>query len=87
MKLRLSDVPPDTTDPFKDDLLDRKEFARRLVAFLANVEGPFTMAITGPYGSGKSFFLRRCKALFEELKVPVALINAWETDFSPHPIA
>ena len=87
MKLRLSDVPPDTTDPFKDDFLERKEFASRLVTFLANVEGPFTMALTGPYGSGKSYFLRRCKVFLETLKVPVALINAWETDFSPDPLA
>jgi hypothetical protein len=87
MKLRLSDDAPDISDPFKGDLLERKQFASRLVTFLANVEGPFTMALTGPYGSGKTYFLRRCKLLLEALEVPVVLINAWETDFASEPIA
>lgn len=87
MKLRLQDSAPDPKDPFKDDLLERGRLAERLTIFLSNVEGPFTMALTGPYGSGKSYFLRRCKILLEKAHVPVVLINAWETDFASEPLA
>jgi hypothetical protein len=87
MKLRPSDSLPDTEDPFKDDLLERRPLAERLVPFLANVEGPFTIALTGPCGSGKTHFLRRCKVLLERAGVPIVLINAWETDFASEPLA
>jgi hypothetical protein len=85
--LRLPEVEPDIEYPFKDDLLDRKELAERLTSFLANVQGPFTMALTSPYGSGKTFFLRRCKLLLEKRHVPIILINAWDTDFAAEPLA
>jgi KAP family P-loop domain len=85
--LRIPEAEPDVEHPFRDDLLDRKDLAERLTRFLANVQGPFTMALTGPYGSGKTFFLRRCKVLLEKLYVPTVLINAWETDFSAEPLA
>jgi hypothetical protein len=87
MRLRIPDCVPDAKEPFKDDLLERARLAERLISFLANVEGPFTMALTGPYGSGKTHFLRRCQVLLEQAKVPTVLINAWETDFASEPLA
>jgi hypothetical protein len=87
LNLRRGDAPIDSQDPFKGDLFDRKPLAERLVNFLRKTEGPFTMALTGPYGSGKTYFLLRCKLLLEQSGVHSVLINAWETDFSSEPLA
>jgi hypothetical protein len=77
----------DTNDPFKDDEFERKILGEGLVNLLGRMEGPLTLALTGPYGSGKTHFLTRCKALMEKREIPVVLINAWETDFATEPLA
>jgi hypothetical protein len=87
VKIRVPELVPDPTEPFKDDLLERRPLAERFTRFLANVEGPFTMALSGSYGSGKTFFVCRCKVLLEQQSVPTVIINAWETDFAAEPLA
>src|SRR5260370_63394 len=74
-------------DPFRDDQFKRKKLAEGLVRLLSKIEGPLTLALTGPYGAGKTFFLSRCHAILEKNEVPVVLLNAWETDFASEPIA
>src|SRR6266536_3213396 len=87
VKLRPAENIVNKENPFADDLLERKPLGERLANFLTRVEGPFTMALTGGYGSGKTHFLVRCKALLEQNDVPTVLLNAWETDFAVDPLA
>ncbi|MCZ7936334.1 KAP family P-loop NTPase fold protein [Agrobacterium salinitolerans] len=42
-----------------DDLLQRKRVGERISELLERVEDPLVMAVDGPWGSGKSFFLKR----------------------------
>lgn len=72
--------------PLDDDLLGRGQIIKRFSLLVSKIPGPLTIALSGSFGSGKTFFLRRCKAVLENTKTPVLLINAWETDFVAEPL-
>ncbi len=42
-----------------DDLLERKPAGERISELLERVDDPMVLAVDGPWGSGKSYFLRR----------------------------
>ena len=59
--------------PFDDDLLGRKEIAGHLTQIIKNTKSPFVFNINAPYGTGKTFFLRRLKVLLEKDKCAAVL--------------
>ena len=77
------DVPED--DPFKNDLLDRKEPVEVLTQLVSNLEGPCVLAVDAAWGAGKTTFLRIWEQHLRNHKFPVVQFNAWETDFSDNP--
>lgn len=77
----------DPQDPFVGDLFQRKELATGLIKLLTRTQGPLTIALTSPFGGGKTYFLARCRQMLEANQVPVVMLNAWETDFAQEPIA
>ena len=77
------EVPEDA--PFRHDRLDRKTPARVLTQIVASVEGPCVLSIDGPFGAGKSTFLRLWTQHLKNEGFPVARLNAWETDYSGDP--
>lgn len=77
---------------WSDDLLGRRELAQKLEDYItgrfanpAPGGGSFTIAVEGPYGQGKSFFLDR---LGKQLSYshPVAFVNAWADDTADDPL-
>ena len=77
------DVPED--DPFKNDLLGRKEPADVLAHLVGSLEGPCVLAVDGAWGSGKTTFLRIWAQHLRNHGFPVVEFNAWETDFAGDP--
>ena len=77
------DVPED--DPFKNDLLDRKEPVEVLTQLVSNLEGPCVLAVDAAWGAGKTTFLRIWEQYLRNHEFPVVQFNAWETDFSDNP--
>ena len=77
------EVPEDA--PFLHDRLDRETPARVLTRVVASVEGPCVLSIDGPFGAGKSTFLRLWTQHLKNNGFPVARLNAWETDYSGDP--
>ena len=71
--------------PFLHDRLDRKTPARVLTQIVTSVEGPCVLSIDGPFGAGKSTFLRLWTQHLKNKGFPVARLNAWETDYSGDP--
>ena len=69
------EVPEET--PFLHDRLDRKTPARVLTQIVASVEGPCVLSIDGPFGAGKSTFLRLWTQHLKNEGFPVARLNAW----------
>ena len=77
------DVPKD--DPFKHDLLDRREAVETLTHLVTNIDGPCVLAVDAAWGAGKTTFLRIWTQHLRNQGFPVVGFNAWETDFSEEP--
>lgn len=77
-------VPPE--DPFKEDLLSRKQNAEVLTDFVASLAEPFVLAIDSPWGTGKTTFLRMWLQHLRNQGFHCLYFNAWENDFTESPI-
>ena len=77
------EVPED--DPFKNDLLGRKESVGVLTHLVGNLEGPCVLAVDAAWGAGKTTFLRIWAQSLRNHGFPVVEFNAWQTDFSGDP--
>ena len=77
------EVPED--DPFKNDLLDRKEPVEILTHLVGSIEGPCVLAVDAAWGTGKTTFLRIWAQHLRNGGFPVIEFNAWETDFTGDP--
>ena len=77
------DVPKD--DPFKNDLLGRKEPAEVLTHLVGSIEGPCVLAVDAAWGAGKTTFLKIWSQHLRNQGFPVVGFNAWETDHSGDP--
>ena len=87
MKIRIQpvdiEVPED--DPFKNDLLERKESIEVLTNIIRSIDGPCTLAVDAPWGAGKTTFIQIWSQVLRNRDFPVVSFNAWETDFSNDP--
>ena len=77
------DIPAD--DPFKNDLLSRKEPAEILTHLVGSIESPCVLAVDAAWGLGKTTFLKLWAQHLRNNKIPVVEFNAWETDHSGDP--
>ena len=77
------EIPDD--EPFKKDLLDRKEKAEVLTSLVSNIDGPCTMAVDAAWGAGKTTFLKMWAQYLRDEGFPVVEFNAWETDATGDP--
>ena len=87
MRIRIQPVAVEVPDdePFKHDLLYRKEPAGILASLVGSVEGPCVMGIDVLWGAGKTTFLKMWAQHMRNQGFPVVEFNAWETDFSQDP--
>ncbi len=72
----------DPNNPFKDDALNREEYAKVLMQFFSNTEESLTLAINSSWGTGKTTFILMLQQLLENEEFPTILFNAWENDYS-----
>ena len=86
MKIKPDDIPIPCDDPFRHDLLDRKQPILALTNLLQNLETPYTMSIDASWGNGKTTFLNMWKQHLRNEGFPVVSFNAWETDFTGSPL-
>lgn len=77
------EVPED--DPFKNDLLGRREPAEILTHIVGSIDGPCVLAIDAAWGTGKTTFLKIWSQYLRNEGFPVVEFNAWETDFAGDP--
>ena len=77
------EVPED--DPFRNDLLGRRESVEVLTHLVGSLEGPCVLAVDAAWGNGKTTFLKIWAQHLRNQGFPVVGFNAWETDFSGDP--
>ena len=77
------DIPAE--EPFRNDLLSRKEPAETLTHLVGSIEGPCVLAVDAEWGAGKTTFLKLWAQHLRNNKFPVVEFNAWETDHSGDP--
>ena len=83
--LRESEIRPSDDEPFKDDLLDRRELVESVAGALESFRESHVVAISGGYGTGKTTVLRFLEVLLRGRGLRVAVLNAWEHDHR-HPL-
>lgn len=87
----IKDIQKDLKDkkishPFEDDLLGLKPFAETISNIVVSTKDPFVFSINSPYGTGKTFFLRRLHCLLEQKGCLCVSYNAWQSDFYDNPL-
>ena len=87
MKIRIqpSEIEVPRDDPFRHDLLGRKEPVEILTQLVGGFEGPCVLAIDAGWGTGKTTFFRMWAQHLRNGGFPVVEFNAWENDFSGEP--
>lgn len=79
MKTRELHIPEN--NPFENDKLRRAEFAQSLTNIVANYKDGFVMSLNGPWGTGKTTFLKMWEAQLKNKGYNTILFNAWENDY------
>ena len=85
IRIQPREIEISADDPFKNDLLDRREPISVLTHIIGSIEGPCVIAVDAPWGAGKTTFLKIWEQHLRNKKFPVISFNAWETDFSDDP--
>ena len=84
--LKLDEPVVDSSNPWSDDLLARREIAGRLTNFVADQKPPLSISLHGQWGTGKTFLLRRWQRDLENQQFKAIYFNAWEDDFCNDPL-
>lgn len=82
MKLRAPDIEIPAANPFKNDLLERKDSANVLTELICSTKEPLVLSINASWGEGKTTFLKMWRQMLKDKEVKTLYFNAWENDFS-----
>lgn len=63
------------------DIFGHADFGRGLASLIARIEDPMVIAIDGPWGTGKSIFLRMWASHLRSKGFPVVLFDAFANDY------
>ena len=85
IRIRPREIDITEEEPFRNDLLDRRESVEVLTHLVESIEGPCVLAVDAAWGTGKTTFLTMWAHHLRKIKFPVVEFNAWETDFSGDP--
>ena len=86
LSVKLPEPIVEPSAPWDDDRLDRKKMAGKLAELIRSQSEPFTVSITGNWGTGKTFFLKRWQHDLRNDGACVVYFNAWENDCYDDPL-
>ena len=82
MLLKTKEIQIPKEDPFRFDVLNRKESSEALTEFVCSSKDPLVICIDALWGQGKTTFLKMWKQHLLNNGIPTIYFNAWENDFS-----
>ena len=85
IRIQPQDIEIPIDDPFRNDLLGRKEPVKVLTHLIGGIKGPCVLAVDAAWGAGKSTFLKIWAQYLRNQFFHVVEFNAWETDFTGNP--
>ena len=86
LALKVDEPKVDPKNPWGDDVLERKEIAKRLTTIVRGQEAPFVISVDGRWGTGKTFLLKRWAQDLQNQDFEAIYFNAWEDDFNDDPL-
>ena len=86
LSLKQPEPPIPEDDPWQDDALQRKPIANNLTNLIRDEKNPFVVSVSGDWGTGKTFLLKRWQAQLEKDGFQAIYFNAWEDDFCDDPL-
>lgn len=73
-------------NPFAEDAFNRKAEIEKLTNILSFTKEPFVLAVTSPWGNGKTQFLKMWRIYLMNRGVNSIYYNAWENDYVDDPL-
>ena len=86
LQLSRTERSVDAANPWQDDKLERKAIAEKLTRIIDGEPGHLTISVHGPWGTGKTFLLKRWRQQLENDKIKCIYFNAWSDDFHGEPL-
>ncbi|MEN2505516.1 P-loop NTPase fold protein [Stutzerimonas stutzeri] len=86
MSIKPSEFHVDPDDIFAHDKLGREAEVKNIEELLVNLPSPLTLAISSPWGTGKTSFAKMLQAHLASNGHPAVYFNAWATDFADDPL-
>src|SRR5690348_4356675 len=68
-------------EPFKNDILKRKDFGRRLLNLVIRSTDELVISLDGQWGEGKTTFVKMWQGLLNQSGVPNIYIDAFANDY------
>lgn len=65
----------------ENDIFGFRDFAERLANLVCNIDEPLVIALDGPWGSGKSIFVKQWAGLLRARGAPVIHFDAFASDY------
>lgn len=75
------EIPEDRGFTDENDIFGYRDFAERLANLVRNIDEPLVIALDGPWGSGKSVFVKQWAGLLRERGASVILFDAFASDY------
>lgn len=82
MKIKAPQIEVPKEEPFKNDLLGRKENAELLTELVRSADEPLVLFVNAKWGEGKTTFLRMWRQFLTNSGFKTLYFSAWENDFS-----
>ena len=76
----------DPANPWSDDLVGRRDLSDQLTAIVRNQLQPLRVSLHGPWGTGKTFLLKRWAQELRNQEFTAIYFSAWEEDFRKDPL-
>ena len=86
VRVRSDEFVVDDSEPFELDRLNRRRRIEALCRLIVGIESAAVLAVNGPFGSGKSVFLKMCAAHLRGQGIAVAEFNAWQQSHTRRPL-